>query len=92
MGRSGNDGHPTGFEFYGRQSGQDRKDFPLGTSTAVPAPGYFADARGLANEQVVMDAIAGLSDRKEIETVLAELLRSQPLARQFMQYRLKMRF
>ena len=88
---SKNDGLGMGPEFYGRQAGQDRKDFPLGTSPAVPASGYFADARGLANEQVIMDAIAGLSDPKEIEDVLTELLRSYLLARQFMWWRLKMR-
>jgi mannitol-1-phosphate/altronate dehydrogenase len=55
------------------------------------APGYFADARGLANEQVIKDAIAGLSDPKEIEDTLAELLRSRSQAQDFMWWRLKMR-
>ena len=88
---SKNDGLGMGPEFYGRQPGQDRKDFPLGTSRAVPAPGYFADARGLANEQVIKDAVAGLADAKEIEAVLTDLLRSGQQARDFIWYRLKMR-
>ena len=87
----GNDGHPMQLWPYGRTAGQDRKDFPLGSSRAVPAPGYFADVRGLANEQVIKDAIAGLSDPKEIEDTLTELLWSRSQAQDFMWWRLKMR-
>ncbi|WP_298259893.1 hypothetical protein [Bradyrhizobium sp.] len=61
-------------EYYGRLAGQDRKDFPLGTCPARPAAGYFADAVGLADEQVIKDAIAGLSTEHEIESALRELL------------------
>ena len=62
---SKNDGLGMGPEFYGRQAGQDRKDFPLGTCPAVPAPGYFADVAGVAGmEQVIADGIAGLTRRK----------------------------
>jgi hypothetical protein len=89
--RGSNDGQSMQLWPSGRVAGQDRKDFPLGTSRAVPAPGCFADARGLANEQVKKDAIAGLSDPKEIEDTLAELLRSRSQAQDFMWWRLKMR-
>jgi hypothetical protein len=92
MGRSGNDGHPQRFEFYGRQAGQDRKDFPLGTNRSPPASGYFADAFGLANEQVIMDAIADLTDPQEIEDALTvRLNQDRGQARDFMWWRLKMR-
>jgi len=88
---SKNDGQSMQFEFSGRQAGQDRVHFPLGTSTAVPGPNYFADVVGLANEQAIKDGIAGLSDSKEIEDALTERLQSRRLAREFMWFRLKMR-
>jgi hypothetical protein len=87
----GNDGHSMQSGFYGRLAGQDRMHFSLGTSRAVPAPGYFADAAGLANEQVIRDAIAGLSDRQKIEDALTARLYSRQQARDFMWWRLKMR-
>jgi hypothetical protein len=89
--RGSNDGQSMQLWPSGRVAGQDRKGFSSRTSRAVPAPGYFADARGLVNEQVIKDAIAGLSDPKEIEDTLAELLRSRSQAQDFMWWRLKMR-
>ena len=88
---SGNDGHSMQLWPYGRTAGQDRTDFRLGSSRAVPAPSYFADVAGLANEQVILDAIAVLSDRQEIEDALTTLLNSRSQARDFMWWRLKMR-
>ena len=88
---SKNDGLGMGPEFWAPLPGQDRKHFPLGTSTAVPGPNYFAEVRGLDDEQTIVDAVAGLSDPKQIENVLAELLDSRKLAREFMWFRLKMR-
>ena len=60
----GNDGYSTQMEFSGRLAGQDQKHFALGTSPAPPSARYFADARGLENEQVIWDAIAGLSSER----------------------------
>jgi len=88
---SKNDGQSMQFEFAPRQAGQDRKHFPLGTSTAVPAPGYFAGIAGLENEQMIKDAIAGLSDSREIEDALVKILYSRRQAQDFMRWRLKMR-
>ena len=88
---SKNDGQSMQNWPYPRAAGQDRADFPLGTSKAVPSPGYFADAAGLENEQVLKDAIAGLSDGQEIEDALTERLQSRQQARDFMWWRLKMR-
>ncbi len=89
---SKNDGQSMQNWPYPRVAGQDRTDFPLGTCTAPPAPGYFADAFGLANEQVILDAIAGLTDPQEIEDALMVPLNGDRCqARDFMRYRLKMR-
>jgi hypothetical protein len=87
---SKNDGLGMGPEFWAPLPGQDRKHSPLGTSKAVPGPNYFADVRGLDDEQEIRDAVAGLSDPKQIEAVLTELLGPR-LAREFMWFRLKMR-
>jgi hypothetical protein len=87
---SSNDGLGMGPEFWAPLPGQDRKHFRLGTSTAVPGANYFAGVRGLDDEQPIVDAVAGLSDPKQIETVLTELLGPR-LAREFMWFRLKMR-
>jgi hypothetical protein len=54
----------------------------------VPAPGYFADVIGLSSEQVIRDAVAGLSDEKEIEGALFKLFRHRPLARDYMRWRM----
>jgi hypothetical protein len=54
---------------------------------AVSGPNYFADVRGLDDEQAIVNAGAGLSDPKQIESVLTELLDSQKLAREFMWFR-----
>jgi hypothetical protein len=70
---------------------RDRKHFPLGTSPAVPAAGYFADAAGLANEQVIKDAVAGLSSEQEIEEALVKLLRDYDLARGYMRWRMRIK-
>ncbi|RTM14330.1 MAG: hypothetical protein EKK33_06720 [Bradyrhizobiaceae bacterium] len=89
---SKNDGLGMGPEFWAPLPGQDRRHFPLGSSDAVPAPGYFADAFGLANEQVIMDAIAGLTDPQQIEDALTAQLRGERhQAQDFMRWRLKMR-
>ena len=89
---SKNDGLGMGPEFWAPLPGQDRKHFPLGTSRSPPGPNYFADAFGLANEQVIMDAIAGLTDPKEIEDALtARLNQDRGQAQDFMRWRLKMR-
>jgi hypothetical protein len=73
---------------FSRPANQDRKHFPLGTSTAKPAAGYFADAAGLSSEQVIRDAIVGLSSEQETEEALVELLRSHLLARDYMRWRM----
>jgi hypothetical protein len=76
---------------FARPANQDRKHFPLGTSTARPAAGYFADAAGLSSEQEIRDAIAGLSSEQEIEDALVKLLRYHSLARDYMRWRLGMK-
>jgi hypothetical protein len=76
---------------FSRPANQDRKHFPLGTSTAVPAAGYFADVAGLSNEQVIRDAIAGLSSEQEIEATLVNLLGYHSLAHDYMRWRLRMK-
>lgn len=89
---SKNDGLGMGPEFWGPLPGQDRKHFPLGTSRSPPAPNYFADAFGLANEQVIRDAIAGLTDPTQIEDALtSQLNQDRGQARDFMYWRLKMK-
>jgi hypothetical protein len=88
----GNDGSSMQNWPYPRVAGQDKAHFPLGTSRAVPASGYFADAFGLANEQVIMDAIAGLTDPQGIEDAITTRLRGNRYqAGDFMWWRLKMR-
>jgi hypothetical protein len=76
---------------FARPANQDRKHFPLGTSTAKPAPGYFADAAGLSDEQEIKDAVAGLASEQEIEYALVKLLRCYRLARGYMQWRMGMK-
>ena len=70
---SKNDGLGMGPEFYGRQAGQDRKYFALGTCEAPPARGYWAGRAGLSNDDQVEQAIAGLSDPQEIKAKLIDL-------------------
>jgi hypothetical protein len=86
-----NDGQSMQLWPYGHAAGQDRKHFPLGTSPARPAAGYFADAAGRSSEQEIRDAIAGLSDEQEIEGALVKLLRSRWLARDYMRWRMRMK-
>jgi hypothetical protein len=88
---SKNDGLGMGPEFWGPQPGQDKKHFPLGSSPAKPAAGYFADVLGWANEQMIRDKIAGLSDEQEIEDVLFKLFWNRDQARSFMQWRLRIK-
>jgi hypothetical protein len=70
---SKNDGLGMGPEFYGRQAGQDRKHFALGTCKAPPARGYWAARAGLSNDYQVEEAIAGISDPQEIKAKLIDL-------------------
>lgn len=70
---SKNDGLGMGPEFWGPMPGQDKKHFPLGTSPARPARGYWADRAGLSNDYQVEEAIAGLTDPKEIKAKLIDL-------------------
>ena len=77
---------------FSRPTNQDRKYFPLGTSTATPAAGYFASAAGLASEQLIFDAIAELSNEQEVRDVLVGLLGSHALARDFIKWRMPRRF
>lgn len=86
-----NDGQSMQLWPYGRVAGQDRKHFELGTSPAIPAAGYFADAAGLTNEQVIRDAVAGLSSEQEIEETLVKLLRDYRLAHGYMRWRMRMK-
>jgi hypothetical protein len=88
---SKNDGLGMGPEFWTPLPGQDRKHFPLGTSKAIPASGYFADVAGLASEQLIKDKIAGLSSEQEVEDVLFKLFWDRSQARSFMYWRLKMK-
>jgi hypothetical protein len=57
-----------------REAGQDRAHVPLGTSTAPPARGYWADRAGLSNNYQIEEAIAGLSNPDEIQATLIKLL------------------
>jgi|GEM_PF-6232243 len=88
---SKNDGLGMGPEFCGRQPGQDRKDFPLGTSPAVPAPEYFADVAGVANEQVIADGIAGLTSQEDIQEALIQRFQNYYVAREYMRRRMGMK-
>jgi hypothetical protein len=88
---SSNDGLGMGPEFWAPLPGQDRKHFPLGTCKARPAAEYFATATGLASEQVIRDAIAGLSSEREIEDVLVYTLGSRWFAFEYMRWRLGMK-
>ena len=88
---SKNDGQSMQNWPYPRVAGQDRTDFPLGTSKAVPAPGYFADVAGVANEQVIADAVAGLSSQEDIEEALIELFQNYCVAREYMRRRMGMK-
>jgi hypothetical protein len=71
---------------FSRPANQDRKHFDLGTSTAVPAPGYFAGVLGVKDEQVIKDAISGLGDH-EIEDALFNLFQNRQIARDFIRWR-----
>ena len=62
--------------WYEKLAGQDRGHFPLGTSDARPAPGYWIDRCGLSVKEIE-DAIAGLSAPKGIEGVLVKLFQSR---------------
>jgi hypothetical protein len=84
----GNDGLPAQIWPTPRPAGQDKKHFALGTSTAKPARGYFADVVGLESEQAIWDAIEGLPDEQEITDALVKLLGSYWLARDFMKWRM----
>lgn len=61
-----NDGHSMQLWPYSHAAGQDQRYFPLGSSSATPAAGYFADAAGLSSEEEIRDAISGLSGEQEI--------------------------
>lgn len=74
---------------FSRPANQDRKYFKLGTSTAKPAAGYFADAAGLSSEQDIRDAIADLPSEQDIEDALVGLLGSRQLARDYMWWRMR---
>jgi hypothetical protein len=76
---------------FSRPANQDRKHFELGTSTAKPAPEYFADAADLPDEQVIRTAVAGLSDEQEIKDTLVNLLGSYSLARDYMKWRMRIK-
>ena len=65
------------FQPFARPANQDRRHFALGTSTARPAAGYFADAAGLSSEQ-------------EIENALVKLL-GYSLAYDYMRWRMGMK-
>jgi hypothetical protein len=85
----GNDGVMTGTLPYPRAANQDRTRFDLGDSTARPRDGYFADVAGLSSEQEIVNAVAGLTDRQEIEKILVDKLGSQQMACQYMKWRMK---
>ena len=73
---------------YPRAAVQDRTDFALGTCTAPPAPGYFADVAEVENEQVIADAVAGLSDAKEIHAALMKLFQNYYVTKEYMRRRM----
>jgi len=73
---------------FSRPANQDRKHFSLGESPAKPANGYFADAAGLPSENVIRDAVAGLSTSEEIEAALIKLLIYRRLAHGYMRWRM----
>lgn len=81
----GNDGLGMGPEFWGPMPGQDKKHFPLGTSTAKPARGYWASRAGLSMDCQVEEAIAGLVDPREIKARLIKLA-GYDFARDYMTY------
>jgi hypothetical protein len=87
----GNDGYSTQNWPWPRQANQDKIHFRLGSSPAIPAAGYFADVLGLANEQVILDKIAGLSTEQEIEDALFKLFWDRGQAQSFMWWRLRMK-
>jgi hypothetical protein len=73
------------FQPFARPANQDRRHFPLGTSTKRPARGYWAARAGLSNDYQVEEAIAGLSDPQEIRAALIELA-GYDFARDYMLY------
>jgi hypothetical protein len=77
------------YQPFARPANQDKKHFDLGTSSARPAAGYFAGVLGIASEQEIMDAIAGLSNETEIENALYDLFREdRKQAHDFMWWRM----
>jgi hypothetical protein len=68
-----NDGVSCQSQFYPRLPGQDRAHFPLGTSEAKPAAGYFGAWAGLSSDKEIENAIAGLSDIGQIRGALIRL-------------------
>ena len=90
MARRGNDGIGTGMMPYPRVANQDRTHFDLGASRAMPGQGYFAAAAGLSSEQEIVDAIAELTDRQEIENTLVTLFGGRrQMALDYMKWRMK---
>jgi hypothetical protein len=87
----GNDGYSTQNWPPPRQANQDKMHFPLGSSPARPASGYFADVLGIANEQMIRDQMTGLSEDKEIEETLFKLFWNRDQAHSFMYWRLGMK-
>jgi hypothetical protein len=65
--------------------GQDRKHFPLGTSTARPAYGYWASRANLSSDRQIEEAIAGMTNAEEIQVTLMKLL-GYDCARDYMLY------
>ncbi|MEZ5901667.1 MAG: hypothetical protein R3D51_19480 [Hyphomicrobiaceae bacterium] len=76
------------YEPFARPANQDKKHFELGTSTAKPAEGYFADVADLPSEKVLQDAVAGLLSEQEIEDALFNLLPSRFFAHEYMRWRM----
>lgn len=79
------------YEPFARPANQDKKHFDLGTSTARPAAEYFAGFADLASEQVLRDAVVGLSDEQAIEDALFKLLSSRSAARDYMRWRMRIK-
>lgn len=84
------------FQPHSQPAGQDRRDFPLGSSPARPAAGYFASAAGVEDEKVFHDAIVGLTSYDEIHAALSGVFKNlwRPMAEyqatSFMKWRLRM--
>lgn len=76
------------YEPFAQRANQDKKHFALGTSTAKPAAGYFAGVADLQSEQLLRDAVAGLTSEQEIESALLRFLPSSSFAREYMKWRM----